>query len=237
MKYVCKICGYVYDPAEHDGVEFADLPDDWTCPMCGQTGNTGNFCPTCGTARPGSGANEHLKQIPGETDRVEVSVLRIDGSSCIRDKKDPYLYESWNAIDRDDATCWQFSAKNLKKNPPWLAMIVEGQTIDEIWIKNGFRAANKKGKPQYPLYARLKEIRVVFSNTENGDMEEMTFTLSDENDGGWEKLDTGRHENVYDVMVYVLSVYKGSSKKNNACLDEIMLVQKGSPADARPVIE
>lgn len=35
MKYACKICGYVYDPAEHDGVEFADLPDDWTCPLCG----------------------------------------------------------------------------------------------------------------------------------------------------------------------------------------------------------
>ena len=35
MKYVCKICGYVYDPAEHDGVQFADLPDDWTCPLCG----------------------------------------------------------------------------------------------------------------------------------------------------------------------------------------------------------
>ena len=35
MKYVCKICGYAYDPAEHDGVEFADLPDDWVCPLCG----------------------------------------------------------------------------------------------------------------------------------------------------------------------------------------------------------
>ena len=34
-KYVCKICGWVYDPAEHDNVEFADLPDDWTCPVCG----------------------------------------------------------------------------------------------------------------------------------------------------------------------------------------------------------
>jgi len=35
MKYVCKICGWVYDPAENNGVEFADLPDDWTCPTCG----------------------------------------------------------------------------------------------------------------------------------------------------------------------------------------------------------
>ena len=33
-KYVCSICGYVYDPAEHDGVPFEDLPDDWKCPRC-----------------------------------------------------------------------------------------------------------------------------------------------------------------------------------------------------------
>ena len=25
-KYVCSVCGYVYDPAEHDGVAFEDLP-------------------------------------------------------------------------------------------------------------------------------------------------------------------------------------------------------------------
>ena len=35
-KYICSICGYVYDPAEHDGVAFEDLPDDWVCPRCKQ---------------------------------------------------------------------------------------------------------------------------------------------------------------------------------------------------------
>ena len=35
-KYVCSICGYVYDPAEHDGVAFEDLPEDWKCPRCRQ---------------------------------------------------------------------------------------------------------------------------------------------------------------------------------------------------------
>ena len=33
-KYVCSICGYVYDPAEHDGIAFEDLPEDWKCPRC-----------------------------------------------------------------------------------------------------------------------------------------------------------------------------------------------------------
>ena len=35
-KYVCSICGYIYDPAEHDGVAFEELPDDWKCPRCKQ---------------------------------------------------------------------------------------------------------------------------------------------------------------------------------------------------------
>jgi len=41
-KYVCQVCGYVYDPANGDpengiepGAKFEDLPDDWTCPVCG----------------------------------------------------------------------------------------------------------------------------------------------------------------------------------------------------------
>lgn len=41
-KYVCAICGYVYDPGVGDpdagiapGTPFEDLPDDWICPICG----------------------------------------------------------------------------------------------------------------------------------------------------------------------------------------------------------
>ena len=33
MKYVCSICGYIYDEAA-EGVAFADLPEDWACPLC-----------------------------------------------------------------------------------------------------------------------------------------------------------------------------------------------------------
>jgi rubrerythrin len=34
MKYKCKVCGYIYDE-EKEGTKFADLPDDWKCPVCG----------------------------------------------------------------------------------------------------------------------------------------------------------------------------------------------------------
>lgn len=32
-KYVCKICGWVYDE-KTEGVPFEDLPDTWVCPLC-----------------------------------------------------------------------------------------------------------------------------------------------------------------------------------------------------------
>jgi rubredoxin len=41
-RYVCSVCGYVYDPVDGDpdsgiapGTRFEEIPDSWTCPVCG----------------------------------------------------------------------------------------------------------------------------------------------------------------------------------------------------------
>lgn len=41
-RYVCSICGYIYDPAVGDpsngvpaGTKFEDVPGTWECPVCG----------------------------------------------------------------------------------------------------------------------------------------------------------------------------------------------------------
>ena len=41
-KYVCTVCGYIYDPEQGDpdndvkpGTAFEDVPEDWVCPVCG----------------------------------------------------------------------------------------------------------------------------------------------------------------------------------------------------------
>ena len=41
-KYICNVCGYVYDPEVGDpdagiepGTAFEDIPEDWVCPLCG----------------------------------------------------------------------------------------------------------------------------------------------------------------------------------------------------------
>ena len=43
-KYKCEVCGYVYDPADGDevggiapGTSFDELPEDWVCPICGES--------------------------------------------------------------------------------------------------------------------------------------------------------------------------------------------------------
>ena len=43
-KYVCTVCGFVYDEAKgipeagiKPGTKWEDLPEDWTCPLCGAT--------------------------------------------------------------------------------------------------------------------------------------------------------------------------------------------------------
>ncbi len=42
QKYICTVCGYIYDPEVGDpdggiapGTPFEAIPDDWVCPECG----------------------------------------------------------------------------------------------------------------------------------------------------------------------------------------------------------
>lgn len=41
-KWVCDVCGYVYDPVAGDpdngvaaGTAWEDVPEEWVCPLCG----------------------------------------------------------------------------------------------------------------------------------------------------------------------------------------------------------
>lgn len=78
MKYVCSICGYVYDEAEQ-GVPFAQLPDDWTCPLCGAAKS--DFAPqheqvtpekTQSTAKP-----EQVSSMSSDHDMMRLNVGQL----------------------------------------------------------------------------------------------------------------------------------------------------------------
>lgn len=41
-KYVCQVCGYIYDPEAGDpdsgvaaGTAWENVPEEWVCPVCG----------------------------------------------------------------------------------------------------------------------------------------------------------------------------------------------------------
>ena len=47
QKWICRQCSMIYDPVTGDpdsgiapGTAFADIPDDWNCPICGATKKT-----------------------------------------------------------------------------------------------------------------------------------------------------------------------------------------------------
>ena len=119
---------------------FAAAEGSWTCPNCGQEGNTGNFCGTCGAARPGgewvcpncgqvntanfctscaaarpsggqtAAVNDGLEQIPGETEHVKVKVQSVSGEPYIANGGDEGRWKPEKAADGDESTCWQFSS-------------------------------------------------------------------------------------------------------------------------------
>ncbi|MBQ7599988.1 MAG: rubredoxin [Clostridia bacterium] len=44
MKYICSVCGYIYDEDEGDpangiepGTKWEDIPDDFVCPVCSES--------------------------------------------------------------------------------------------------------------------------------------------------------------------------------------------------------
>jgi rubredoxin---NAD+ reductase len=56
QSYLCDACGYIYHEADGDpdgglppGTRYADIPDDWSCPLCGIT--KADFRPPCPPAR------------------------------------------------------------------------------------------------------------------------------------------------------------------------------------------
>lgn len=69
MKYVCQICGYVYDEAR-EKAPFERLPADWKCPLCGAA--ITDF-------KPEISGGEKIKSVaaPIEADLVELSAGQL----------------------------------------------------------------------------------------------------------------------------------------------------------------
>lgn len=217
----------------------AAMAENWTCPYCGFSENIGVFCSMCGkqrtevsvTAVPETYyyADPTLEQIPGQTDCVKIRLTSVDATSSISSKWLPEY-----AIDNDESTCWQFSAKKGGLNGKTRLTLYTGyaQTVDQIWFKNGFWGWTDAGTDEYYINARLQRIRIEFLYSgQNQYTDALEYILRDEVFTDWQKITLGRHDNVVAVQISAISAYKGSKYANDVCLSEVMLV-KNAPAQS-----
>lgn len=79
-KYVCSVCGYIYDEAKGipeagiaPGTTWEELPEDWVCPLCGaaksEFGKQGES--------DVSAEKKHISVTPTSTDMKEMSPLEV----------------------------------------------------------------------------------------------------------------------------------------------------------------
>lgn len=231
--WVCPVCGQTGNTGFFcpNCGNPAPAEESWTCAVCGLTGNTGYFCTYCGAGKPQetepSLVNPYLEQIPGQTDRVKVSVDTVDASSYIKNGQEPTRWLPVNAADGDESTCWQYS---WKKNQYLILYLAQPMRVDEVWFKNGFWAVNDKGADQFGINARLKKVRLEYLYSgESVWRDPAEWTLESQRTS-WQSIPTRRTENIAAIRMTVLSIYNGSYYKNDVCLSEIMPVQY-APAD------
>jgi len=104
-KYVCKVCAHVYDPqADGEGSEFEDLPETWTCPVCGQPKSA--YQPVLALQGPTSLAPQALQAI-GRT-------RKSSGSLCPLGHGAGSISGSGAQLRTGDVVCYQLNGMNFQ---------------------------------------------------------------------------------------------------------------------------
>ena len=91
MRYVCSVCGYVYDEGKEKRA-FSDLPDSWVCPLCGASKSL--FAPE---KKEGEGKKAAPVAAPvrmdGELEKLPAGVLAALCSNLARGCEKQYKQE------------------------------------------------------------------------------------------------------------------------------------------------
>ena len=205
--------------------------DYWTCPVCGEQWNHGNYCFNCSAPRPasiGTAVNNMVEQIPGESNYWKVRLQSVNASSYIVNRSDPGRWVPAHAVDGNDETCWQFSIRNQAASSVTFDMYtLSAETVDAVWIKNGFWGTSQYGNDLFTMNCRARSVQIEFQYSgASGYWDAVSFTLPDSaSRWDWQRLNVGRHTNVVSVRLRVTSVYTGTGYPYDVCLNEVMLVQ------------
>lgn len=96
MKYICKICGFIYDEAK-EKIPFEKLPKNWVCPICGASKS--DFEPILETKEKKSGTTKSKKfknaEVESAEDLKKLSVAELSAlcSNLARGCEKQYKFE------------------------------------------------------------------------------------------------------------------------------------------------
>ena len=93
LRYVCQVCGYVYDEAQNPPWE--SLPNDWKCPLCGAS--KADFLPE-GAQQSAPAAS--LSSLPDELRPLSAMELSVVCSNLAKGCEKQYLLEQAAAFAR-----------------------------------------------------------------------------------------------------------------------------------------
>jgi glutamate synthase domain-containing protein 2/rubredoxin len=130
-KYQCGLCSYIYDEAT-EGTAWEELPDDWTCPVCGSSKSEFFLVqeeePTAAPALESVGIGEeaYLKRWNRPTDAMETHMNAIhrmaeSGASIVEPMRTQVCTVSWDDILIKGA---QLAATPLNEDE-----VVDAQTV------------------------------------------------------------------------------------------------------------
>ncbi|MCR4621164.1 MAG: rubredoxin [Clostridiales bacterium] len=134
MRYICSICGYVYDEAEN--TPWSELPDDWRCPLCGAAKS--DFVPegisrSQPEAAPASNAEADMKPLSA----IETSALCSNLAKGCEKQYKPQEAEAFRKL-----ASW-FKAQSGQASDPSFGQLLE--LINED-LTSGYPAADQVSK-------------------------------------------------------------------------------------------
>lgn len=130
MRYICSICGYVYDEAGN--IPFEELPEDWKCPLCGAA--KADF-KLEDAAEPAA----VLKEAPSvESDMKPLTAIETSALCTNLAKGCEKQYQPEQAAAFRELAAW-FASRNLAAADPSFEKLLEKVNGD---LSEGYPAAN-----------------------------------------------------------------------------------------------
>ena len=130
MRYICSICGYIYD--EEENIPWSELPDDWKCPLCGAAKS--DFVPE-GKSRP---ETRETPQVHVESEMKPLSAIETSAlcSNLAKGCEKQYRTEQAEAFRK--LAAW-FKAQSKQVTDSSFALILDRINED---LSTNYPAAN-----------------------------------------------------------------------------------------------